>query len=51
MLVIFYGTIWEDWKGALSHTSTIWDDLPYVDTVLLVEDLEFPITQVANKYP
>ena len=51
MLVIFYGEIWEDWKGALSHTSTTWDNLPYVETVLLVEDSEFPLKQIASKYP
>jgi carbamoylphosphate synthase large subunit len=50
MLVVLYGKIWEDWKGILSQTSTVWADLSYVERVLLVEEFEFPLTQVASKY-
>jgi carbamoylphosphate synthase large subunit len=50
MLVIPYGNSHENWKTALSHSSTIWDDLPYVETVILVDDLNFPLKQVSSKY-
>ena len=50
MLVVPYGSSHENWKTALSHTSTIWADLPYVEAVVVVNDLEFPLKQIASKY-
>ena len=50
MLVVLYGNSYEHWKTALSHTSSIWDELPYVETVVIVENFEFPLKQIANKY-
>jgi carbamoylphosphate synthase large subunit len=50
MLVVPYGNSHENWKAALSHTSSIWDELPHVETVIIVEDLEFPLKQVSSKY-
>ena len=51
MLVAPYGISHENWKSALSHYSTIWDELPHVETVIIVEDFEFPLKQIASKYP
>jgi carbamoylphosphate synthase large subunit len=50
MLVVPYGSSHENWKTALSHTSSIWDELPHVETVIIVEDFEFPLKQIASKY-
>jgi len=50
MLVVPYGSSHENWKAALSHTSPIWDELPHVETVIIVEDFEFPLKQIASKY-
>ena len=50
MLVVPYGNSHENWKAALSHTSPIWDELPHVETVIIVEDFDFPLKQIASKY-
>ena len=50
MLVVPYGSSHENWKAALSHTSPIWDELPHVETVIIVEDFEFPLKQISSKY-
>ena len=50
MLVVPYGSSHENWKAALSHTSSIWDELPYVETVIVLEDLNFPLKEVSSKY-
>jgi carbamoylphosphate synthase large subunit len=50
MLVVPYGSSHENWKNALSHTSPIWDELPHVETVVIVEGSEFPLKQIASKY-
>jgi carbamoylphosphate synthase large subunit len=50
MLVVLYGSSHENWKTALSHTSPIWDELPHVETVVIVEGSELPLKQIASKY-
>jgi carbamoylphosphate synthase large subunit len=50
MLVVPYGSSHENWKAALSHTSSIWDEIPYVETVIVLEDLDFPLKEVSRKY-
>jgi carbamoylphosphate synthase large subunit len=50
MLVVPYGSSHENWKEALSHTSPIWNELPYVETVVVVDDVNFPLKQISSKY-